>query len=93
MKSEGMGISGAIKGILYNDQERGGCVVMMLMMGLVFGSLGLAYAVYGKKGEDPIFLMFGVLLMGYSYFVPDPLWGSLLGIALGAAPFMIKHYF
>lgn len=61
-------------------------------MSLIFGTIGLAYSVYGKRAEEYSFLIFGVLLMIYSYFVRDALWGSVVGVLLTAGPFAVKRY-
>lgn len=65
---------------------------MELMLSLVFGTVGLAYAVYGKRAEEYGFLIFGVLLMVYSYFIRDLLGGSIAGAVLVAGPFALKRY-
>lgn len=66
---------------------------MTIVIGFLFGTIGLAYAVYGKKAEEYSFLIFGVLLMAYSYFVPGVLWGSIVGALLAGGPFIMKRYF
>lgn len=63
-----------------------------LFLGLVFGSVGLAYAVYGKRQEEYMFLIFGVLLMAGSYFMSDPVWGTLVGVLLTAGPFVVRRF-
>ena len=57
---------------------------MTLFLGLLFGSVGGVYAFYGRKTYDASFLVCGVLLMIYPYFVP----GALLTILVGAALIM-----
>ncbi len=65
---------------------------MALIVGFLFGLLGMGYAMYGKKVEEYEFLIFGVLLMAYSYFIPGILWQTIIGCALLAAPFVIKRF-
>ncbi len=66
---------------------------MTLMIGFLFGTLGLGYSIYGKKQSEFDFLLFGVLLMGYSYFIPSPLLAFLVGGLLLAGPFIIRRFF
>lgn len=66
---------------------------MAIVVGFLFGTIGLAYAVYGKKAEEYVFLIFGILLMACSYFVPDVLWGTAVGAVFAAGPFIMKRYF
>ncbi|RJG13280.1 hypothetical protein D3879_08455 [Pseudomonas cavernicola] len=58
-----------------------------LLGGVVFGSIGLGYFIYGKKQDH---LIAGIALMGYSYFVTDLYWLLAIGIGLMALPRLIK---
>ena len=52
-----------------------------LLWGLLFGSIGLGYFIYGKKQRRGPHLAVGVLFMVYPYFVSSvPI---MLGIAAG----------
>ena len=53
---------------------------MTLFLGLLFGAIGGVYAIYGRRNYDASFLVCGVLLMIYPYFVP----GALLIFVVGA---------
>ena len=59
---------------------------------IVFASvLGMAYFVYGKKESRGSFLLAGAALCIYPYLV-DSLWATtLIGLALAAAPFVLKR--
>ncbi len=57
-----------------------------LLGGVVFGSIGLGYFLYGKKQNHLMALLAGIALMGYSYFVTDPYWLLAIGIGLMALP-------
>ena len=53
---------------------------MTLFLGILFSAIGGVYAFYGRKSYDASFLVCGVLLMIYPYFVP----GALLIFVVGA---------
>lgn len=64
----------------------------LLLWGLVFGSVGLALFVYGRKQSRPVPLVCGLALMVVPYFV-DNTW-ALVGIggALMALPWFLRRY-
>ena len=62
-----------------------------IMIGLVFGCIGMGAFVYGKKQHAWKPLLIGVLLMAYPYFVPQPLYAALIGVALTAALFIFRE--
>ncbi|MBI2423500.1 MAG: hypothetical protein HYV27_11785 [Candidatus Hydrogenedentes bacterium] len=61
-----------------------------LYWGLVLGSVGMGYCVYGKKQQKGMALLSGVLLMILPYVVSDNLLLALLALALAALPFFIQ---
>lgn len=61
-----------------------------LWWGLLFGSIGLGFFVYGKRQKAPVPLVCGVALMVFPYFVSN-LWVMvLLGAALMAVPWFVR---
>lgn len=61
-----------------------------LILGLVFGSIGVGYFVYGRKQQRFSALIAGFLLCVYPYFV-DGLWLNILvGVVLMAIPFLVQ---
>lgn len=48
---------------------------------LIFGAIGLGAFIFGQKERNWKSMMIGIILMGYPYFVSNPLW--LWGIGLG----------
>lgn len=60
-----------------------------LFLSLVISLVGFGYFTYGKKQLETKFLVSGLVLMGFSYFV-SPLWlaASLAGV-IAAAPFFM----
>ncbi len=63
----------------------------MLMWGLLFGSIGLGFLVYGKKQKAPIPLICGIGLIVFPYFMSNVYILVLFGIVLIAAPFVINR--
>ena len=52
-----------------------------LFASLVWGSIGLGFAIYGKKQRATAPLVGGILLMGISYLIGSALVMSLVGVA------------
>jgi len=62
-----------------------------IMFGLLFGSIGLGYFIYGKKQRQGIALFSGIALCALPYIVSNLLLMIFIGIALMALPFYIKY--
>ena len=61
-----------------------------LIWGMIFGSIGLGFAVYGKRQKAIIPLSCGIGLMVVPYFITNIYILILSGIVLAALPFIIK---
>ncbi len=61
-----------------------------LMWGMVFGSIGMGYFVYGKKQARAIALLSGIGLCVFPYFVSNVYLMVLIGIAFMAFPFLLQ---
>ena len=61
-----------------------------LFLGLIFGSIGMGYLIYGKKQRHLVALMSGVALCVFPYFVADIFVIIPMGIGLMALPVLIK---
>ena len=59
---------------------------MDLLLGLLFGSVGGVYLVYGRRDHDPMFLIVGFLLVVYPYFFKSALAIVLVGVLLTGIP-------
>lgn len=59
-----------------------------LLGSLVFSAVGLFAFLRGKKEADGKSMIIGILLMVYSYFVPNTIWLYVGGAALTAALFL-----
>ncbi|NJN51562.1 MAG: hypothetical protein HC809_07070 [Gammaproteobacteria bacterium] len=61
-----------------------------LIWGVLFGSIGLGYAMYGRRQKRVVPFVAGLGLIGYTYFVDSTAAIVLIGLALLAAPFIVK---
>ena len=66
---------------------------MSIIFSLFISSIGLAYFMYGKKAPELSFLLFGVALMVYPYFVHNLILSIFIGLLLCALPFITKRMF
>ena len=53
------------------------------------GIIGAGYVMYGRRAQNPVALVAGVLLCVFPYFVDSLPWTLLIGAALLATPFLI----
>ena len=61
-----------------------------LLWGLVFGSIGFGFFLYGKKQQKPVPLLCGLVLMVYPYFVGNA-WAIVgIGLLLMAIPYFVR---
>ncbi len=62
----------------------------VLLWGLLFGSVGLGYFIYGRKQSAPVPLLCGLALMIFPYFVSNiPLLVGV-GVLLVAVPYFFR---
>jgi hypothetical protein len=61
-----------------------------LLWGLLFGSVGLAYFVYGRKQRAVVPLVCGIALMAYPYFVSSTVLLVGIGVVLAAIPYFVR---
>jgi hypothetical protein len=61
-----------------------------LLWGLLFGSIGLGFFVYGRRQKVVVPLVCGVALMIFPYFVSNTLLLVTLGVVLIAIPYFIR---
>lgn len=57
-----------------------------LFLGLLFGSIGTVYLIYGKRLSSPIHLVVGAILIIYPYLFTNALLVFLAGVILTAIP-------
>ncbi len=61
-----------------------------LLWGLLFGSIGLGFFIYGKKQQALVPLICGMALMIFPYFVTNTLILVTIGFALIALPYFFR---
>lgn len=62
----------------------------VLLWGLLFGSIGLGYFIYGRKQSASVPLVCGLALMVFPYFVSNVPVLVGIGIALVAVPYFLR---
>jgi hypothetical protein len=60
------------------------------MWGIIFGSIGLGFFVYGKKQKAIIPMLSGLGLMVFPYFISNIYIMILTGIVLAALPYFVR---
>ena len=63
-----------------------------LVWGLLFGSIGLGFFIYGRKQAKLIPKYCGIALMVYPYFVPNVYWLVGVGVSLVAVPYFWREF-
>ena len=61
-----------------------------LWWGMLFGSIGLGFVVYGRKQRAIVPLISGAALMAFPYFVSGTAWLLIVGVALIAVPYFVR---
>lgn len=62
-----------------------------LYWGLLFGSIGMGFFIYGRKQKAPVPLLCGVALMVAPYAISDTPLMLAVGIALVAIPYFVRR--
>ena len=62
----------------------------LLLWGLLFGSLGAGYFVYGKKQGAIVPLLCGIALIIFPYFVTNTGLLVAIGVVLAAIPYFVR---
>jgi predicted membrane protein len=61
-----------------------------LLWGLLFGSIGLGFFIYGKRQRAVVPLVCGLTLMIFPYFVSSTILLVVIGAVLIAVPYFIR---
>jgi hypothetical protein len=61
-----------------------------LILGLLFGSIGSGYFIYGRKRSNIIALLAGLALCVFPYFVSSGWLMMIIGVVLVAIPFFVR---
>jgi len=62
----------------------------LLLWGVLFGSVGFGYFLYGKRQAAVVPMVCGIALMIFPYFVSNVLLLVVIGIALAALPYFYR---
>jgi len=62
----------------------------LLLWGLLFGSVGFGFFLYGRKQKAAVPLVCGLVLMVFPYFVSDTVFLVAIGGALVAIPYFVR---
>ena len=62
----------------------------LILLGVLFGSVGLGFFVYGKKQKRPVPLFCGIGLMMVPYLTDSTAAILMAGAALTALPFILR---
>ena len=62
----------------------------VLIWGILFGSIGAGFAVYGKKHKAIVPLCVGVALCALPYFIANVSLLVLVGVVLVAVPYFVR---
>jgi hypothetical protein len=61
-----------------------------LFLGVLFGSVGLGFFIYGRKQRTIVPLLCGLALMVVPYFIPSALLLFAVGVVLVAVPYFVR---
>jgi len=61
-----------------------------LLWGLLFGSIGLGFFVYGKRQKAVVPLVCGLALMIFPYFISNAIAIVLIGVILIVVPYFVR---
>jgi hypothetical protein len=70
--------------------ERNEMNTSTLVWGVIFGSIGLGFFVYGKKQKAVLPLFSGIGLMVFPYFISNPYILVISSLVLIALPYFVK---
>ncbi|OQW65494.1 MAG: hypothetical protein BVN29_09815 [Nitrospira sp. ST-bin5] len=62
----------------------------VLMWGMLFGSIGAGFFIYGRKQKAVVPLCVGVALCVFPYFIANVYVLVLVGVALMAIPYFVR---
>ena len=71
--------------------RKSGLNTSSLLWGLLFGSIGVGFFVYGKRQRAVVPLICGVALIIFPYFVANSILLVAIGAALVAVPYFVRY--
>jgi hypothetical protein len=64
--------------------------VSSLLWGVLFGSIGLGFLIYGRKQRAVVPLVCGLALMVFPYFISNSILLVIIGVALMSIPYFLR---
>lgn len=61
-----------------------------LFLSVIFSSIGLGYFLYGKKQKMTVPLVYGLVLMLFTYFIDSTAMISIIGVILSVVPYFLR---
>lgn len=61
-----------------------------LFLGILFGSIGVGYFIYGKREQMIVPLLAGIVLIALPWFVASTMWLVAVGLAVMALPYFVR---
>jgi hypothetical protein len=61
-----------------------------LLWGMLFGSIGLGFLIYGRRQRAVVPLVCGLALMIFPYFISNTILLVVIGVALMAIPYFLR---
>lgn len=61
-----------------------------LLWGMLFGSIGLGFLIYGRKQRAVVPLVCGLALMVFPYFISNSVLLVVIGVALMTIPYFLR---
>ena len=61
-----------------------------LLWGMLFGSIGLGFLIYGRKQRAVVPLVCGLALMIFPYFISNSVLIVVIGVALMTIPYFLR---
>ncbi len=65
--------------------------VSLLLFGVLFGSIGLGFFIYGKRQGAPVPLLCGIALMVVPYFISSTAVLVGFGVLCSAIPYFLRR--
>lgn len=62
----------------------------LLLWGILFGSIGIGYFMYGKREKAIVPMVCGLVLMVFPYFVEGTIALVAIGVALAVTPYFVR---
>ena len=72
------------------DSSMGHAQIYGIVAIICFSIVGFGYFLYGKKSTNYLFVICGIILMVFPYFVSNPTYLIIIGVVVSLIPLIIK---